>query len=203
MSREDDYGNNIVKFYTKPVVDRAASEAAGKTVFGEVECVHILPGHTKKLEIMREVTDKDRAIYAPRYEAWKRAEAEGRSLDGTPLEVFPAVERHDIIVLKAHKPPIRTVEELAGLSAAACPTPGIQLLREKAIAFVENGSAALLSETIARLKSVNTEQSAQLAELTAQLADVSAQLKAATAEDTVKLAPKATAPAPQKHRGRA
>jgi len=175
MARSDDYKNNKVKFFIKLVKNEVASRDADQPVFNEVEYIHILKPGDKNLEIIRAVKDEDREIYEPIYNRFLAKMKAGEPLDGTPLDVFPAAESHDVEVLR--NVDIHTVEQLAELSdkKSATAGPAIERLREKAIIYLQNAAGGNSAETITALKSENEQLRAELDEFkTAAAAEIAA-----------------------------
>src|SRR5262245_11167061 len=123
-------------FYMDSVRDDAASNAAGREIYREVERVRlIIPGITATV-VVHNVNQGHIQRWPQYYEAFKRGlEA---PISGTPLEQWPYLNASQVRNLRAHE--VRTVEEIAALSDQACSQlgPGAMEMRTRARAFLND-----------------------------------------------------------------
>lgn len=112
-------------------------------------------------------------VIKARYEAWKEGQAE--PVDGTPLDVWPAVHKGQVDQLRLIH--IRTVEDVAGLTDGDLERVGMgaRALRDKARDFIEakKGSAAII-EAKNQLEGENAQLRAELDELREMVNELSA-----------------------------
>lgn len=165
QSNADDF--LLVKFRLEPVVDDAATLAAGgETKWKNVEYLEIhIPGDRTQIYV-GPVTDKHRERFAARYQRWKQGLADVP--EGTPLSQWPGITPAEVNMLAQGG--IHTVEALANVSDSHIGKLGRAVaLRDKARRYLENmrtnapleameaklreeqGKVAALSEKVDRL----------------------------------------------------
>lgn len=128
----------------------------------EIECVEIIvPGDTKTVSI-RKVTEKERQMFIPEYEAFKKGE--GFEIEGTRLSLWLGKDDPRIPELHYHK--VMTVEQLANITDTQVQGMGMgfRALRDQANMFVaqRTGPEAMMAQ--------NENLQAQLKVLQAQMA---------------------------------
>lgn len=165
-------GNRCIpQFFTHHQPMEEASAAAGSVRHKAIEMVEfIIPGDKHSVPV-RKVKESDKTLYRREYEAFKKGEEMAQ--DGTPLEVWPMMDRARVRDLKAMN--IFTVEQLAGLSDGQMQFVGIgaRTLVRHAQAFLETARtgqlpAALVAEN-EQLKQRMELMTAQMGNLTAKL----------------------------------
>jgi hypothetical protein len=167
----------LVKFRLEPVVDDAATLAAGgETRWKNVEFLEIhIPGDRTQIYV-GPVTDKHRTRFATRYERWKRGQAE--VLDGTPLTQWPGITPAEVNMLS--QAGLHTVEALASVSDSHIGKVGRAVaLRDKARRYLESMRATApldLMETKLR------EEQGKVAALTEKVDRLLAALEAQQSE---------------------
>jgi len=151
----------LVKFRLEPVVDMAATLAAGgETKWTNVEYLEIhIPGDRTQI-FVGPVTDKHRDRFATRYMRWKQGLADAP--EGTPLTQWPGITPAEVNMLSQNG--VHTVEALAGVSDSHIGKLGRAVaLRDKARRYLENMRAnAPLEAMEARLK----EEQGKVSDLT-------------------------------------
>lgn len=130
----------MVKFRLEPVVDDAATAAAGgETKWRNEEVLEIhIPGDRTQIYV-GPVTDKHRERFATRYQRWKQGLADVP--DGTPLSQWPGITPAEVNMLAQGG--IHTVEALANVSDSHIGKIGRAVaLRDKARRYLENVRAS-------------------------------------------------------------
>ncbi len=161
-------GKCLPMFEIQTIQDEAASAREGRPIFSQREIVKLVtPG---ALNVPAKiVNDEIKQKYAKEYEAWKAGIEP--SVDGTPLEEWPALNRAQVLELKALG--FRTVENLAEMSdviAQRLRHVG-PLLRERAKSFLDDSYRIAEQE---KLAAVNAKQESELAELRQKVGELSA-----------------------------
>lgn len=130
----------MVKFRLEPVVDDAATAAAGgETKWRNEEILEIhIPGDRTQIYV-GPVTDKHRERFAARYQRWKQGLADVP--DGMPLTQWPGITPAECNMLAQGG--IHTVEALASVSDSHIGKIGRAVaLRDKARRYLENARAS-------------------------------------------------------------
>jgi hypothetical protein len=180
-----------VRFETRPLEDKKASEEAGHYVAKDVEFAIITPCYSKDelhFRVDKWMVQMDDQVrngrmpaewakqYKQAYQAWK--EGLELPLNGTPIKGWPILSpamQENLIRLN-----IKTVEDLAGINDDAAKMIGMGAinLKNKANAWLsqakDKGPATM---EIARLKQQTENQSSQIEKLTAQLEEFRQALK--------------------------
>lgn len=173
----------FIQFETRPVENRAKSNAAGCMVYDDVDFVIITPqGSKDKIEKvahewMKQCLDQVREQRLPQvwynhYKALYDAFKEGRELpvNGKPLTTWPAATPGQVKTL--HAIGIRTVEDLANCNEETVMRMGMGGRALKQLAFnwlaeaKEVGGAAM---RLTQLEAENTALKASVASLSAQV----------------------------------
>lgn len=161
----------LVKFFLKPREDKAASAAAGRPIFKDVEHVDIkIPGN-RGSGACRPATDVDRQRFPEHYRRFKER-TETDSMPGTPLHEWPPISRSAAEELKFFN--VYTVEQLAGMAdVQIAKFQGLMPLREKAKAWLDRAEKDKpmweLDQSIRQLKSENDDLRDAVNNLIAQL----------------------------------
>lgn len=167
----------LVKFFLEPVQNKERSNEEGRPIFEEREFVSIMVPGQKDNIVIREARETDKDRFPRHYAAFKnRVE---QVVDGTPLEEWPAVTRSQVEELKFFN--VFTVEQLAEISDSNAQNfMGIQLLRQKAKAFLEaaNDVGAMADKLSAEIEKRDVE----IAALQEALADQAKLLKELTGD---------------------
>jgi hypothetical protein len=101
-----------VKFYIRPKLDPAASEAEGRPIFRDVEYVVIKTPGDRFNWVDEPVTNEHRQRFGPRYQMFKAGMAE--QVVGSPLSEWAAMPRSLVEELAVSG--VRTLEQLADLA---------------------------------------------------------------------------------------
>jgi len=135
-TRESADKSVYVKFYIRPVINDAESDAAGRPIYHDKEYVEIrTPGNTTNV-IQRPVTDMDKKRFQAAYREFKAGETEQTS-GGTPLMEAPWITRSQVEELSYLR--IRTLEQLAVVGDDVCTRiPGLFKLKERAKMMAEH-----------------------------------------------------------------
>lgn len=163
-------GSAIPRFHTEAVQDELASAAAGRPIFRMEERIQVHTPGALNQPVFR-VTDEHRNTWPQQYEAFKRGEE--MSVDGTPLEQWPVLNRNQVAELKALQ--IYTVEQCAQLPDTAVQRIGLggRAIRERAKAYLDDAEAVALTE---RLTREGEQKDARIALLERQTAEQGALL---------------------------
>jgi hypothetical protein len=148
------------RFFMYPKEDQAASAEAGRPIFKEIEAIEIVAAGNSNNIVRRPASDLDKQRFHAQYALFKSGDA--HQLVGTPLTEVPWITRSQVEELLYRK--IRTLEDLAGMSDAACNVPGMYDLKRKATAWLEK------AEEAAPFTAMQAEMSALRAELAAMKA---------------------------------
>lgn len=126
------------RFYYVPKQDEAESAKEGRPIFKDVEYVEIIAAGNANNIVRKPVRDMDRQRFHVQYEKFKAGDME--QLTGTPLTEIPWLTRSQVEELMYRK--IRSLEQLAEISDAACNAPGMYELKRKARAWVDKAAEA-------------------------------------------------------------
>ncbi len=123
------------RFYYDAILNQAASNAAGREIWEDVEMVEIILPANPWTRPTERVTDEHRARWAKAYDAFKK-EQEQRP-EGKPLEEWPEVSRGLCTELKALD--MFVVEQVAKMGDAMIQRlgPGARVLVQKAQAYCD------------------------------------------------------------------
>lgn len=160
----------LVKFFTAPVQDMKASEAAGRPIFKDVEWIDIrIPGNRDNV-VNRPTRPTDLTRFPRHYAAFKARDSATEKVVGTLLDqwTWRGMTRARVEELKHFN--IRTVEQLANASdAVALNFHGFQEMKLAANRYLavanENAPLEKLSAEIAALAAQNAKLSDELAQL--------------------------------------
>lgn len=155
----------LVRFAMEPYLNAERSSAEGRPIYDEVEFITIMvPGDRDNI-VVRPASQQDKDRFSRAYEHWKRTGLQAES--GTPLEAWPVLNKAQVQELKFFG--IRTVEALANLSdGVAGKFMGIQLLKQKAAAFL---AAAAGNAPLESLQNELSKRDEQIATLTKMVED--------------------------------
>lgn len=178
----------IPRFHLEPVEDYAASAAAGRPIFTHEERVQLInPGNPSSP--VERVTDEHRRRWPEQYAAFKAGLEP--SLNGTPLEQWPILNRGQVLEMKALN--IHTVEQCADLNDLAIQRigRGARRIKELAQAYLDDAKhMSVTSEAVERAERAE----ARVAALEAQLSELRPMLdKMHTEMMTMRNAPSAIA----------
>jgi hypothetical protein len=169
----------LVKFFVEPMNDKAASLAAGRPIFKDVELIDIkIPGD-RTGGVCRKASHHDKQRFAAHYQAFKqRIEV---PLEGTPLTEWPLMTRSMAEELSFHN--VKTVEHLSTMSDNNIGKfMGLNTLKAKAIKWLEqSGEEAKVHELQQQLLERDERialQGSQIELLQKQMLDVLGQTKA-------------------------
>jgi hypothetical protein len=146
--------NLVVTFFSEAAKDEAASDAAGRPIFKEVDWIHIhIP--TSPMDDVRTMVNKGHIQRFPdEYEHYKRT-SRAEATEGTPLKMWPAVEKREVFELA--EVGITTVEQLAELTATDLRkhdwlTPYAEKARVWLASITDNSVVLELEAEVNRLK---------------------------------------------------
>lgn len=138
---------NLVEFFMEPMLSESRSEAAGRQIFVDAECIRVIvPGDARSV-VTRRVTNQDKIDYKREYEAFKKGEQ--IASEGTPLEHWGMINRGMARQLKTVN--VFTVEQLANLSDEQLSYTGVlgaRVLRKQAAAFLEHAKTGKMSSQL-------------------------------------------------------
>lgn len=179
-SREAADNSVYVKFYTKPVMNEAKSDEAGRPIYDEREYVEIrTPGQQNNV-VQRPVTDMDRQRFRKAYSKFKEGFEE--QLVGTPLSEVSWLTRAQVEELFHLR--VRTVEHLAELNDSVCSKySGMYKLKQRAKQVIEEGTK---NAPFAKLQSENEKMAAELTALRQTVEEQSAIIRTMQAKKSDK-----------------
>ena len=161
--------NLLVKFFKNPRFNQAKSQEAGRPIYDEVDFIQIMQPGNKDSIIIQPATQMDKQRFSAH---WARYEARTSQdvYEGTPLTEWPGVTRSMAEELKFFN--VHTVEQLASVSDSnGIKIMGINLLKDKAKAFLEVSKENAGAETL-------VAANAKIGELTDLVAEMGARLAA-------------------------
>lgn len=175
-----------VRFFVKPMMNRAKSRKAGRPIYEELEMIEIMVPGDKHCIPTRPARQLDKARFSRQYQAFKAGKEDQQS--GTPLNVVPFMTPAKAEEYKFFN--IATVEQLAGAadsSAAAGAVMGFQGDKQKAAAYLQmaEGNAPIL-EMQQKLEDRDNQIAAmqeQMQQMNARLAELSSKSKKAAKDE--------------------
>ena len=157
----------LVKFFDHPKLNQSRSAEEGRPIYEEIPYIQIMQPGNKDNIIQRPATDMDKHRFAEHFNRYK-ARASEDHLEGTLLESWPGVTRSQCEELRFFN--VRTVEQLACMSDSNSQgMMGINLLKQKAAAYLEDADANAAKQALADQKTKNEELMAMIAELSAKV----------------------------------
>lgn len=159
--------SEVIRFDMVSKQDEAASRAAGRPVFRELEYIEIRnPGDRLSIN-HRQIEDEDKRKYANQYAHWLKTREDPTS--GTPLREWAPVTRSQVEHLAYSG--VKTVEELAGVTDGNAQQLGagyislIQKARDQLAATKGQDVAAVLRAEMEMLRASNMALMAQVSDL--------------------------------------
>ena len=144
----------LVVFYIHPKQNEEKSKQAGRAIFEDREYIRIIQPGNKENIIERPASEMDIQRFPRHYQAFKQRTGNEELIEGTRLEEWPALTRSQVAELKYMN--VMTVEQLANLSDAnAQGFMGINLLKQKAKAFLEVSETNKAAEELTELRNQN------------------------------------------------
>lgn len=145
------------KFFYKPVQDAEASAAEGRPVFVDKEYVEIIAAGNSTNIIRRPAGIADISRFQRQYALFKQGDED--QMIGTPLTEVPWITRSQVEEFAYRK--IRTLEDLAEMSDAACSAPGMYDMKKKAKAWLDKSAdAAPFTAMAAEMEAMRKELAA-------------------------------------------
>jgi hypothetical protein len=170
----------VPRFYTKAEQDHLASNNAGRPIYRDVEMVEmLLPGNMLSRPHVK-VSDVERERWPEAYAKFKAGQEQ--SVEGTPIEEWPILNRSMVLELKALG--FSTVEQVSVMNDQAIQRIGMggRALKEKAAAFLDDATRiAALEQAIAEREKSEARihgLESQVKELGAMVESLHSQLKA-------------------------
>lgn len=196
----------LVRFFTKPMKDAAATLAEGRPIFKETEYIEIrIPGE-RDAAACRPASLADAKRFPEHYAAFKSRIAGAQEI-GTPLSEWPMITRSQAEELAFFS--IKTVEQLVGMPDSSNHNfKSIVGLKQKAAEWLNKNKDKTELETYFRkreeaLNQRLEEQAQQIKELMAAVKNQSvAPVSSSSATEEVSRATSEPAPAKAKARGR-
>jgi len=153
----------LVRFFKHPMRNQARSLAEGRPIFEDTDYIEIMQPGNKDSIIRRPASDRDKQRFAEHFRKYQARETE-ESIEGTPLEEWPAVSRAQVEELKFLN--IRTVEQLAALADSnAQNIMGVQGLKSKAAAYLEASKESAAAEALAAARAENEQIRKEMEEM--------------------------------------
>lgn len=175
-----------VRFFVKPMMNRAKSRQSGRPIFEEIEMIEIMVPGDKHCIPTRRARELDKARFSRQYQAFKAGKEDQQA--GTPLTATPFITPARAEEYRFFH--IATVEQLAGAadsSAAAGAVMGFQGDKQKAAAYLQMaaGNAPIL-EMQQKLEDRDNQIAAmqeQMQQMNSRLAELSSKSKKATKDE--------------------
>jgi hypothetical protein len=124
----------VVRFSYEARPDMGKSSDEGRTVYKDVEYVHILIPGDKTLSVFRPVMPSDKARFSTQYARWQQGRGEAQY--GTPLAGWPGVTESQRKELEYFN--LKTVEQLAGVADNfAGQMMGVMQLKQMAQKYID------------------------------------------------------------------
>jgi hypothetical protein len=148
-----------VQFYSRPIINGAESNEAGRPIYHDVDCIRIMVPGDKLSIIDRLASPDDTQRFSTQFDRYKAGQQ--TQLVGTPLEQVPWLPRSKVEEYKYFG--IHSLEQLAAASdSVGQKFPGFYTDREKAVKFLDSA----------------TGHTARIAELERLLAEMQAKMQA-------------------------
>jgi hypothetical protein len=184
-----------IQFYSRPIINGAESDAAGRPIFHDVDCVRIMVPGDKLSIVDRLASDDDKRRFADQFTKYQAGQQ--IQLVGTPLEQVAWMSRSKVEEYKYFG--IHSIEQLANASdSVGQKFPGFYQDRDRAKATIEaasgtNARVAELERMLAEMQAKMQAPAPAAAPLTASVAEAAAVPVAALAPvpKTVVVPPKA------------
>jgi hypothetical protein len=146
-----------VQFYSRPIINGAESNEAGRPIYHDVDCIRIMVPGDKLSIIDRLASPDDQQRFSTQYDRYKAGQQ--TQLVGTPLEQVPWLPRSKVEEYKYFG--IHSLEQLAAASdSVGQKFPGFYTDREKAVKFLD--SATGHTARIAELERLLQEMQAKM-----------------------------------------
>ncbi|MDH5739996.1 MAG: hypothetical protein OEY77_06700 [Nitrospira sp.] len=165
----------FVRFFIRPVEDKAKSREAGRPIYSDQEyCEIIVPGNQTNRPI-KPVDNIIKQRYAAQYAKWKAADRPEDFVDGTHLTEVPWLTRSQVEELAYLR--IRTLEQLAVVGDDVCTrVPGLFDLKKRAKLLVqkaeEQAPILALQEQLDALKNELEVKDQTIIELAARIEEL-------------------------------
>ena len=158
--------NLLVKFFTKQRQDQAASKAEGRPIFKDVEYIDIKVPGNRSGGACRPATFKDKQRFPRHYAAYEQRKE--MPVEGTPLAEWPIMSRSQVEELSYHN--VKTVEQLVAMSdTLASQFMGMNTLKSKAKAWLEDSEETARINEIESLKAASAEKDEKILTLESQV----------------------------------
>ena len=146
-----------VQFYSRPIINGEESNAAGRPIFHDIDCIRIMVPGDKLSIVDRLASEDDKRRFADHFA--KFTAGQQTQLVGTPLEQVPWMTRSKVEEYKYFG--IHSVEQLAEASdSVGQKFPGFYTDREKALKYVDeaSGTNARIKELERKLEEMTLKQ---------------------------------------------
>jgi hypothetical protein len=144
------------QFYSRPIINAAESDAAGRPIFHDCDCIRIMVPGDKLSIVDRLASDDDKRRFADEYAQYQAGQQ--TQMVGTPLEQTPWMTRSKVEEYKYFG--IHSVEQLSEASdSVGQKFPGFYQDRDRAKAFIEaaSGTSARIKELERRLEEMTVK----------------------------------------------
>lgn len=167
-------------FYSRAVPNRFRTQEEGRPVYEQKDYIRLMVPGDRNYELDVPATDHYQQRFPDQWSRYKRGQ--GESMDGTPLESWPALNVAQVAELRAMN--VATVDQLAVMpDQLAQKMMGNFKLREKAQAFLEaSKGTAQASKLEAELKKRDDD----IAQMREQIAALTAAASKATPVNAVR-----------------
>jgi len=153
----------LVKFFKHPQLNDARTAEEGRPIYEEVDYIQIMQPGNKDSIIIRPATPMDKSRFSEHFSRYT-ARMDEEYVEGTLLREWPGITRAQAEELAFFN--IKTVEQLANVSDVnAQPIMGINMLREKARAYLEVAEKEAVAEELLAANARINRLETMLAEL--------------------------------------
>ncbi len=177
----------LVKFFTKQVPDKKATEKEGRPIFKDVEYVDIKVPGNRTGGACHPALFRDKQRFPRHYAAFK--ERTEMPIEGTPLGEWPLISRSQAEEMAFYN--VKTVEQLVSMSDTnASKFLGMQVLKRKAAKWLEDSVDTARINQIENLETSNLEKDEKINSLEEKLMALVEKVDGMTTNDVVSEAAK-------------
>lgn len=158
----------LVRFFYHPRKDKTKSREAGRDIFVDAEYIEIMQPGNKDSVVRRPVSDIERQRFPQHYAKFKARAADRDQIVGTRLSEWPGVSASQVRELEYIN--VHTVEQLAAMADSnAQGIMGVNLLKEKAKAYLDASETQKSAEELRTLRDENQKLTERLDKMQAAL----------------------------------
>ncbi|MCA1807636.1 MAG: hypothetical protein LC687_07295, partial [Actinobacteria bacterium] len=139
----------------------------GRPIYAETDYIQIMQPGNKDSIVERPARPADKQRFSKHWAAYE-SRVGAPTMEGTPLEEWPAISRSQVEELKFFN--VHTLEQLVGMSDSnAQGIMGVNLLKERAQKFLEMAEASAAAEQLVAQQEENERLQGLIEELSAKV----------------------------------